>query len=296
VAVGANGTVVSAKSATRPAWRVAQLPGAGAFAGVSCVSSTASLCVAVDGDGDVASSTHPLNGAGAWSVARVGSGSPLIAVSCPSLHLCVAIDAASDVLTSTDPAAGAAAVWVLSAHDLEATNTANSYIPSLTNLSCPSVSFCMAIDNGDGTFFTSAPTGSAWHFAWAEEAQGEDTPQLLGIACASTRFCALTDGYANISWTPDPAARAGDWRDGGGPGGNDTGIQQASRPLAAISCPSASLCVAVGYTTVVDPQPSSGAGERVSAADPHHTLTGVSCPSVQACVAVDDRGDAVLAA
>ena len=72
---------------------------------ISCAST--SLCVAVDGAGDVLSSSNPAGGSGAWTMINVDGTTPFRGVSCPSLSLCVAVDAAGNVVTSTDPTGGA---------------------------------------------------------------------------------------------------------------------------------------------------------------------------------------------
>jgi hypothetical protein len=63
--------------------------------GVSCP--TVSFCVAVDGVGNVLTSTQPTGGAAAWSAVNVDTSSGLTAVSCASPSLCVAVDNAGDV-------------------------------------------------------------------------------------------------------------------------------------------------------------------------------------------------------
>jgi hypothetical protein len=62
---------------------------------------------------------------------------------------------------------------------------------------------------------------------------------------------------------------------------------------AALTCPSAGLCVTVdplGNAVSFNPV-STGAG-KVMAIDRGHWLTSVACPSTTECVAVDSRGRA----
>ena len=66
--------------------------------------------------------------------------------------------------------------------------------------------------------------------------------------------------------------------------------------LRGVSCPSASLCVAVDDLTsvVTSTNPTGGAGAwTVTNVAPAIGLRGVSCPSVSLCVAVDDSGNVV---
>ena len=80
--------------------------------GMSCPSTD--LCVAVESDGGVVTSSNPTGGAVAWKVTHLfdasALGSNLLrAVSCPSSNLCVAIEIPGSVLTSSKPTGGGAA-------------------------------------------------------------------------------------------------------------------------------------------------------------------------------------------
>src|SRR5207342_832113 len=102
-----------------------------ALLGVSCPST--SLCVAVDDEGNVVTSTSPTGGAGAWTVTGVDGSNEFVGVSCPSTSLCVAADFDGNIVTSTDPTGGASK-WTVTAVDFVVTNESN--LPSA--LSCPS--------------------------------------------------------------------------------------------------------------------------------------------------------------
>ena len=58
--------------------------------GISCPSTT--LCVAVDGSGNVLTSTHPTSQTAAWTSVDVTGGRTFTGISCPTTTLCVAID------------------------------------------------------------------------------------------------------------------------------------------------------------------------------------------------------------
>ena len=72
---------------------------------LTCPAST--LCVAGDDAGNIITSTNPVGGPPAWTVANVDGGSFIQALSCPSVSLCVAADGAFRVLVSTNPAGAA---------------------------------------------------------------------------------------------------------------------------------------------------------------------------------------------
>jgi hypothetical protein len=73
---------------------------------VSCAS--VSLCIAVDSDGKVVSSSDPSGGRNAWTSVSVNPGNSLITVSCPTVSFCAALSY-TDVFTSNDPVGGASA-------------------------------------------------------------------------------------------------------------------------------------------------------------------------------------------
>lgn len=118
---------------------------------------------------------------------------------------------------------------------------------------------------------------------------------LQGVSCPSTSLCVGVDSAGNVVTSTSPTAGAGAWTvapvhpvsSGGAPG--QTG-------LFAVSCPSRSLCVAVGAngTVATSANPTGGstawiAGQVVNSSNLH----SVSCPSTSLCVAVDDLGDIV---
>src|SRR5437763_289953 len=128
------------------------------FTGVSCP--TSSFCAAVDGEGNVLTSTNPTGGESAWAIAPIDGqltaprslGEVLTAVSCPSTTLCVAVDNIGNVITSTNPGAGAPA-WSAAAVDAP---------HALLGVSCaPSTTLCVAVDGSGDVVAPNNPTGGA---------------------------------------------------------------------------------------------------------------------------------------
>jgi hypothetical protein len=89
--------------------------------GVSCPSS--GLCVAVDGSGNVVTSSNPTGGSATWTLANVDGTNNLNSVSCPSSSLCVAVDGAGNVVTSSNPT-GRALAWTVT--NVDGTDNLNS--------------------------------------------------------------------------------------------------------------------------------------------------------------------------
>jgi hypothetical protein len=263
VAVDLKGNVVTSTHPTADvsAWHVAHVDTRGVgcsyggncygLSGVSCQS--VSLCVAVDGDGNVVTSTNPTGGASAWHIAHVdaaslctpGSGCfGLSGVSCPSRSLCVASDQQGNVVTSANPTGGAHA-WT--------TTKVNSSIAGVftsVGVSCPSLAFCVAVNGGGsaggvGTAVTStSPTGGSR--AWVTT-KVDGNQSLMAVSCApGTSLCVAGDNGGNAVTSINPAGGARAW--------STTNIDNRAIStttnvtdlgLSGVSCPSASLCIAV---------------------------------------------------
>jgi hypothetical protein len=296
------------------AWRThEQIATAQPLTGVSCPSS--SLCVAVDGHGNAATSTtpsassswtltkvappladvvcpsttlclglaggqivtttNPTGGAAAWSAPVTIDSASIADVSCPTATLCVAVDNAGNALTSTDPTGGAAA-WQPAAID------PGSF---LSGVSCPSSSLCVAVgQNGDVLTSTHPSAGAG---AWSKS-NAESTFGLGGVDCPTTSFCLSTDSSGNVLSKHAPLTGGGPWTPVHVPG--ETGF------LYQPVCPSINLCLARdgGGNVVVSSDPSLPA-PTWSATSLGGTLSGLSCEHTSSnsalCAASDDAGE-----
>ena len=139
------------------------------------------------------------------------------------------------------------------------------------SVSCPSTSFCVAVDN-DGNAVTY--NGSSWG---APTGIDSDV-SLTSVSCPSTSFClALArDGnvvtYNGSSWSASASTSYV------GEGG-----------LSSVSCASASFCVAVGASGLAETYNGSSWSAPTSLASEEGGLNSVSCPSASFCVAVARR-------
>jgi hypothetical protein len=160
-------------------------------------------------------------------------------------------------------------------------DTSNGAGGALDAVSCNRVRGCMAVGAfGDGT-----PLAERWsHGRWSVQAVPSvpPSPSLVSgssLACAQSRFCIVGGGvWDGRKWSsqrfPDP-----DYFD----------LPQ----LAALSCASAAMCIAVGADSPFDDPTAlveqwNGRIWRPQAAPspPGSSLTAVSCPSPNACTAV----------
>jgi hypothetical protein len=239
---------------------------------VSCAS--ASLCVAGETGGNVVTSTNPTGGAGAWNGAHAStSGNYAIrGVSCPSPSLCVLVDAAGNVVTSTDPTGGAAA-WTTA-------DVVGAGI--LSAVSCPSASLCAAVDTSGNVVTSTDPTGGAG--AWNVADAGGPGVGFSGVSCPSTSLCVVVGSGGSVVTSTDPTGGAGAWT---------TSNVAGAGGFQAVSCASASLCVATAGTDVVTSTDPTGGGGAWTIAHLGGSggifvgLISVSCPSASLCVAVD---------
>ncbi len=124
---------------------------------------------------------------------------------------------------------------------------------------------------------------------------------LLGVSCPSRSLCVASGTNNLIATSTDPAGGAGAWDyryvgDGPWPKTNEWPTEGiAGKQIQAVSCPSASLCVAVTSKGFIysssNPTGNSsqwGSVEIHSQGGNTH-LYGVSCPTNSLCVAVSGR-------
>jgi hypothetical protein len=266
------------------AWKIWDVDGRSGLYGISCVSR--SMCVAVDGNA-VLTSTNPTGGPSAWKRSVVDQALfRMTAVTCPSASVCVAVDQSGNVITSTDPTGGASA-W-----RVDAVDTASSFaggippLSGLTAISCPSPSFCVAVDSAGNAVRSTNPTGgnSAWTI---EPIDGRNGPD--GLTCPAG-WCVAVDQAGNMLSSTQPA-NPSSWR--------ITTVDPAAGSTSlpgAVSCPSPTFCAAVDgdANVITSSTPLGGSGWTTTGADPGHKLASVSCPSFSLCVAVDEAGNAVV--
>lgn len=296
VAVSAGGTGSAQAMSWSSPFRISH----GAVSSVSCQSSA--FCVATSG-GKVLTSSNPVERGSRWTAREVEPPVPPIypasprtsvsAVSCPSHSLCVAVDIAGRVVVSRRPG-GDARAWK------------RSKLPSagyFTAVSCPTASLCAAVDSSGNVATSTNPSGgsTAWRVSHIDDTMvpcdaGAGNPQfcqaaLGGVSCPTTRLCVATDDAGDIVTSSDPAGGAQAW--------TVTNLSRSTPnppPVGSydpISCPSASLCVAVddvhgGILTSTDPTARASAWHLTKLND--HSLDAISCASVEFCAVAGGTG------
>ena len=217
--------------------------------------------------------------------------------------------------TSLNSAASSQATWS-SGQQID-TNSNNGRRPNnyLDSVSCPTRTFCVAVDDGGYAFIYSGGTwssgqqidGNGLHLntdsglnstserhrsailvATAPPAFPRPLPNaLLSISCPTTTFCAAVDvGGYEFTYS------GGNWSSG-------QPIAKNNNALMSVACSSTAFCVAVdsgGYEYTY----SKGAwtsGQQIDSNNtgdmsyPNNALTSVSCATNTFCMAVDHGGD-----
>ena len=149
----------------------------------------------------------------------------------------------------------------------------------LTSVSCPSASFCVAVD-GSGNVLTY--NGSSWSVPKSIDAGGGG---LTSVSCPSASFCAAVDNDGNVltyngtSWSSQSIDSGGD--------------------LLSVSCPAANFCVTVDSKSEALSQDGNvftynGTSWSADPSNPIDNngdgLDSVSCPTANFCLAVNEYG------
>ncbi len=220
---------------------------------------TTTSCAAVDASGRIFS----FDGR-AWAAPvapagqSMGPGTP--AVSCWAAAACAAIPTGGDVV-----AVGGGGSWAVSTL-VGATG--------LGAVGCAPGGYCAAVD-AEGNAFAS--TGQGWYRT------SGDWGASSGISCVSSSFCVSVSGGLSL-W--DGSRWSQPTRD------------QSTSSFTAVTCPSATFCVAANRTGDVlvwngqswsAPLPIESPPSSATTIGPY--VTGLSCPTTTFCVAVDSAGD-----
>lgn len=165
---------------------------------------------------------------------------------------------------------------------------------SLSGVSCPTDSFCVAVGGLDTLAFSRAPTGGAEAWRVVHPSDPGSGGRLRAVSCASEDLCAAVSYEGFVYVSIDPAGGAKAWP--------STEINEGDNAthLSGVSCPSPSLCVAVsgGYgdssgRVLTSTDPTAGRW-KIARLDTSLDFRGVSCGTPELCVAVARDGRVVV--
>jgi hypothetical protein len=279
VAVDRAGQVLTSTdpASVNPAWP-AGLVAPDQWAGVSCP--TVSLCVAAGGQ-DIAVSTNPAGGSSTWTVVhnadqaidyecgKYNSGSStacppqsLTSVSCPTPRVCEAVDDDGGATVSTDPSSPTGWPAIVG---LESGNGGSNMVACQTGSLClhdcalgAGASPCDGRGGYDaGEVIATDPTRPQ-----APQAQTISPSALIGLWCAPVA-CFAASGADGLLGSSDPAGPDAWWQSLLPP---LSMTAPASDGVAAVACPSRSLCLGLtsGGALVAGPPPATITAVRVA--------------------------------
>ncbi len=240
--------------------------GTGDLAGIACPNATTCLAVGGDGDSQGTFEEASLTSSGwTWSPPTLltppssGAGT-LSAITCPSATTCVAVgsDGSQGVATT---ATRDGASWTWSPEVRVDLGQASPGLGGLNSVACASPTTCVAVGFDDTDAVTTTGTSSASGWTWSPEAivtpDASGGGELEGVACPSAQICVavgstIANGdiisqqtagaYSPEITTGSVAAGTVTWSPVSDVAPDPTG----SDALAAITCVSASSCLAVG--------------------------------------------------
>jgi hypothetical protein len=184
-----------------------------------------------------------------------------MAVSCASPSFCVAIGGTGNALTWNGSS------WSAPVHV--------DPIGNVSSISCPSTTFCLAVDLGAGKTATNGDYLTWDGSSWTTPAS---MPRAGSVSCTSASFCAAGgDGGSFQTWNGTA------W----------TSLAGDAGEAAGLSCSSPTFCAAV--TLKGNAETFNGTSWSASSSvDPGgNGLTSVSCTSSSFCAAADAGGNAL---
>ena len=163
----------------------------------------------------------------------------------------------------------------------------------MSDVSCPTSSFCESA--AESSIYSSIDPQSGVG-SWSKTSL--QTPgRFVGTSCASQTLCIAIGLSSTVFISNNPTGGPSTWSS---TVLNWTGTASFSgyHYLYGASCPTISLCVAVGtdgdIAVSTDPTGGPSAWEASAPVQTYVTLTSVSCPAVSLCVAVGNLGQAFI--
>jgi hypothetical protein len=200
----------------------------------------------------------------------------LLNVSCPTASFCVATGTQNLIASSSDPTGGAGAWNVVYAGEGPFEGASDPVISNrqIQGVSCPSTRLCVAVTTLGQIYTSTDPTGPASAWSVTEISPKGRNTHLYGVSCPSESLCVAVSGRrvntGEVFTSTDPSSAS--WQEA------DLGEQF---DLRAVSCASATLCVAAGADGELlasrDPTGGAGAWSVVGSPGGPGILQSISC-------------------
>ncbi len=167
------------------------------------------------------------------------------------------------------------------------TGPGTNSLGQLTSISCPTTTFCAAVDNGGYAFIYSAGSWSAGQQIYTNGGSstailnGTVSAEINAVSCANPNFCIALDNGGTINTYSD-----GVW----------SSSQQVdnSGTWVAVSCAPTEFCVGVDASgsALIYSGGSWSAGQRIDTGpNGYGVLNSASCPTTGFCVVADQTGN-----
>ena len=294
---GVDALVIESTTNDGASWTPEKAPsGVETLYGISCPSAadcTAVGSTATEYGTPVAIGTT--NGGATWTLEKTPtSPSILDAVSCASTTTCVAVGFGSGLMTTNG-----GTTW-----------TSVSPGGDLVGISCPSTSTCVAVGSAEQTgpcSHTPLPGcpdqpyvawttngGASWSESGAGTSNSTNGGSLTSVSCPTTTQCMVAGSAVSGVLSPSTANEYVVVLSGSctmvGCGGSGIPSLSSINVLDGVSCPSSSLCVAVGDGHIA----TAGATPTTQDA-PFGVVSAVSCASASDCMAAGGTSNYVAA-
>jgi photosystem II stability/assembly factor-like uncharacterized protein len=235
------------------------LPQGNALWGVSCAD--VSHCVLV---GDAGTTLTTSNSGLRWLSGASRTDRNLIGVSCPTALICFSVGDAGVILRSAD----GGLTW-----SAQTSGTAQD----LSGISCPNPAACFAV-GASGTIRATTDGGANW----VGQLSPSPSMPLNAISCGTSTACVAVGGTQPGGIALFTTDRGVHW---------STGNPALVNRLLSVSCPSATVCLAVGeWGTGVKTTDGGANWATLNASGFGSGVTGISCPTTTTCLALDPAG------
>ncbi|HEX3804735.1 MAG TPA: hypothetical protein VHV75_18065 [Solirubrobacteraceae bacterium] len=193
--------------------------------------------------------------------------------------LCLAGDLKGDIWATAHPSRPAVG-WRRESIDTGSDN-------AITGISCPSTTFCVAVDAGGRVMHSTDPLAGVK--GWSKPARIDTATQTGGgyagfsaISCPTTKLCIAVDNAANgqVAYTTDPAGSSSAWT----LATVGTGVS-----LSSVACASTTLCVIGGSERFYSINPTGGASAWKAAGTLSSNvavMAALTCNTVKLCIGV----------
>ncbi len=149
---------------------------------------------------------------------------------------------------------------------------------ALFGVSCPSTSFCAAVDYGGKVLTSTDPSGGVG--AWSS-ADIDGQQPLTAISCPSSSLCVAVDEAGNVLSSTNPSGGATAWHS----------VAVASPGPSHVSCPSTNFCAVVESDSVETTSEPSGDATAWHSSFIGTLPNAISCASPLLCVLGTGFGD-----